>query len=34
MLPFKEIKISDNTFIREFGQDTDSGENYFNKTPR
>ena len=25
-LPFKETKISDNTFIREFGQDTDSGE--------
>lgn len=26
MLPFKETKISDNTFIREFVQDTDSGE--------
>jgi hypothetical protein len=26
MLPFKEIKLSDNTFIREFSQDTDSGE--------
>ena len=26
MLPFKETKISDNTFIREFGQDTESGE--------
>ena len=26
MLPFKESKISDNTFIREFSQDTDSGE--------
>ena len=26
MLPFKETKISDNTFIREFSQDTDSGE--------
>ena len=26
MLPFKETKISDNTFIREFTQDTDSGE--------
>lgn len=25
-LPFQETKISDNTFIREFGQDTDSGE--------
>ena len=25
-LPFKETKISDNTFIREFSQDTDSGE--------
>jgi len=25
-LPFKETKISDNTFIREFVQDTDSGE--------
>jgi hypothetical protein len=25
-LPFKETKISDNTFIREFTQDTDSGE--------
>ena len=26
MLPFKETKIGDNTFIREFSQDTDSGE--------
>lgn len=26
MLPFQETKISDNTFIREFSQDTDSGE--------
>jgi hypothetical protein len=26
MLPFQEIKLSDNTFIREFKQDTDSGE--------
>ena len=26
MLPFQETKISDNTFIREFVQDTDSGE--------
>jgi hypothetical protein len=26
MLPFKETKIIDNTFIREFSQDTDSGE--------
>ena len=26
MLPFIETKISDNTFIREFNQDTDSGE--------
>ena len=25
-LPFKETKISENTFIREFKQDTDSGE--------
>jgi hypothetical protein len=25
-LPFKETKISDNTFIREFAKDTDSGE--------
>ena len=25
-LPFKETKISDNTFIREFSQDVDSGE--------
>jgi hypothetical protein len=25
-LPFKETKISDNIFIREFSQDTDSGE--------
>lgn len=25
-LPFKETKISDNTFIREFTQETDSGE--------
>ena len=26
MLPFKETKIGDNTFIREFSQDIDSGE--------
>ena len=26
MLPFQETKISDNTFVREFSQDTDSGE--------
>jgi hypothetical protein len=26
MLPFQETKISDNTFIREFSQNTDSGE--------
>ena len=25
-LPYKETKISDNTFIREFDQETDSGE--------
>lgn len=25
-LPFKETKISDNIFIREFSQNTDSGE--------
>jgi hypothetical protein len=25
-LPFQETKISDNTFIREFSQDTESGE--------
>ena len=25
-LPFQETKISDNAFIREFSQDTDSGE--------
>lgn len=25
-LPFKETKISENTFIREFNQETDSGE--------
>ena len=25
-LPFQETKISDNTFIREFSQDTDSGD--------
>ena len=25
-LPYKETKISDNTFIREFSQDTESGE--------
>lgn len=25
-LPFQESKLSDNTFIREFKQDTDSGE--------
>jgi len=26
MLPFQETKLSDNTFIREFKQDTNSGE--------
>ena len=26
ILPFKETKIGDNTFIREFNQDTESGE--------
>ena len=26
ILPFRETKIGDNTFIREFSQDTDSGE--------
>ena len=26
MLPFQETKISDNIFIREFSQNTDSGE--------
>lgn len=26
MLPFKETKISENTFVREFKQETDSGE--------
>ncbi len=26
MLPFQEIKLSDNEFIRVFNQDTDSGE--------
>ncbi len=26
MLPFQENKLNDNTFIREFKQDTDSGE--------
>ena len=26
ILPFKETKLSDNTFIREFKQNTDSGE--------
>jgi hypothetical protein len=26
MLPFQETKLSDNEFIRVFGQDTDSGE--------
>ena len=26
MLPFQETKLSDNTFIREFKQNTDSGE--------
>ena len=26
MLPFKEVNIKENTFIREFKQDTDSGE--------
>ena len=34
ILPFQETKLSDNEFIRLFSQDTDSGENYFNKTPR
>lgn len=33
-LPFEETKLSDNIFIRVFSQNTDSGENYFNKTPR
>lgn len=26
MLPFKETKLNNNTFIREFTQETDSGE--------
>lgn len=26
MLPFEEVKLENNTFIREFKQDTDSGE--------
>lgn len=26
MLPFQEIKLEENTFIREFRQDTDSGD--------
>lgn len=26
MLPFRETKIGENTFVREFSQDTDSGE--------
>ena len=26
ILPFQENKLSDNTFIREFKQDTDSGD--------
>ena len=26
ILPFQETKLSDNTFIREFKQDTDSGD--------
>ena len=26
ILPFQETKLSDNEFIREFKQDTDSGE--------
>lgn len=26
MLPFQENKLNDNTFIREFKQDTDSGD--------
>ena len=26
MLPFQETKLSDNTFIREFRQDTDFGD--------
>lgn len=26
MLPYKETKLSDDTFIREFTQETDSGE--------
>lgn len=31
MLPYKETKISDNTFIREFSQNTDSGEYYWHR---
>jgi len=30
-LPFKETKISENTFIREFFQETDSGEYYWHR---
>jgi hypothetical protein len=30
-LPFKETKISDNTFIRVFKQDTDSGDLYWHR---
>jgi len=30
-LPFKETKISDNTFIREFKQDTDSGDFHWHR---
>ncbi len=30
-LPFKETKIGDNTFIREFAQNTDSGEFYWHR---
>ena len=31
MLPFQETKLSDNEFIRVFGQDTDSGHYHWHR---
>ena len=31
MLPFQETKIQENTFIREFKQDTDSGDFHWHR---
>jgi hypothetical protein len=30
-LPFKEVELEDNTFIREFKQDTDSGDLHWHR---